>query len=194
MFSFNIALLNFLGKFVDFCSHTFDDLSFVIFANLINFVDFLGFLLSYLSLGHLSFFISTGESEEVLSDSFKLDRKFLVLGFQRRNDLVVFRYCVVKTSNFLLLVLKFLWKFGNGLVFLINLRSFWVDDLCKLFNLLRFLVKKIIKCLDLGLPVEQLCFVLILDGLKLVLPLFGQGNYLLSQYCDLTRLFFKNLF
>ena len=108
LFSLFFVLLNFLGKLVDFGSHTFDDLSFVVLANLINFVDFLGFSLSYLSLGHSRLFISTSEGEEVLSDSFELNRKLLVLGFQRRYGLVIFGYCVVKTSNFLLLVLKFL--------------------------------------------------------------------------------------
>jgi hypothetical protein len=194
LLGFELAVLNLFGKLVDFSSHTFDDLSFVILANLINFVDFLCLSLADFSLGYLSFFISTGESEELLSDSFELDRKLLVLSFKRRNGLVILRDGVVKTSNFLLLVLKFLWNFGDWLVFLGNLRSFGVNDLGKLLNLLWLLDEEVIDCFDLGLPVEQLCLVLILDRLKLILPLFSQGNYLLSQNCDLTRLFFKILF
>ena len=101
-------MLDFFDHLVDFGSHTLDDLSFVILADLINFVDFLGFLFADFSLGQLSFFISTGERVEFLSDGFELYRELLVLGFKRGNCLAILGDSVLKTPDFLLLVLEFL--------------------------------------------------------------------------------------
>jgi hypothetical protein len=108
LFGLELALLNFFGKLVDFGSHSFNDFPFVFLANLINFIDFLSFPLSDLSLSRLGFFVSTCETEKFFSDGFELGRKLFVLGFNAGNRLVIFGDGVLKAPDFLLLVFKFL--------------------------------------------------------------------------------------
>ena len=194
LFGLELTLLNFIGKLVDFGSHTFNDFPFVFLANLINFIDFLSFPFIDLSLGWLGFFVSTCETEKFFSDGFELGRKLFVLGFNVGDRLVILGDGVLEATDFLLLVFEFLWNLWDGLIFLGELRVLWVNDSGKLLNLLCLLKDYIVEGLDFRLPVEEFGFMLILDGLKFSLSFFWEGYDLLSQDCDLAGLVFKCFF